>query len=378
MPNTDVLVIGAGPAGAAAALALQRHAGLAACLVEGSRFEHARIGESVTGALRPLMRQLDAEHLLRAPFAIPSHATESAWGDAGIDTRDSIFSPFGGGMHLDRRAFDEALAALFESRGGTLLRGAWLRRVARVDGGWRVTVAQDGAERALSARFVIDATGRRAAFARRAGAHVARFDALVAVTAHVARPPRVTMARSVLVEAVEDGWWYSAPLPRDRAVVAFLTDADLLARAGARAADALAARLPLALHTAARLRGCGAPAAARVHLADSRVLVPPVGDGWVAAGDAAFAHDPLSSAGIGHALASGMQAARIAHEHLQGGDELAHAYPCDVAANLQSYLVQRAGCYATQQRWPGSAFWRRRRAGVDPAEREEARFAAAG
>ena len=30
-----------------------------------------------------------------------------------------------------------------------------------------------------------------------------------------------------VVEAVEDGWWYTAPLPDGRRVLAFFTDADL-------------------------------------------------------------------------------------------------------------------------------------------------------
>ena len=55
----------------------------------------------------------------------------------------------------------------------------------------------------------------------------------------------------------------------------------------------------------------------------------------IAAGDAALAHDPLSSAGIGNAIACGMQAGHIALEHVRGESRLARAYPGDVATNMR-------------------------------------------
>ena len=369
---TDIVVLGAGPAGSAAALMLSRHAGHRVHLVEGTRFEAARIGESVTGAMRALVDHIDAgAALARADCSIPSYTAQAEWGSVHVSTQDSLMTAHGDGRLLDRRRFDEALAALAESRGATTWRETWLRDVERVGGvdaaAWRLAFDHRGETRRIEARFVIDATGRRAAFARRAGASVHAFDDLVAVASHVDRPRDREMPHGVLVESTADGWWYTAPLPRDRAVVAFLTDADLLASSRAAAPEHFRSRLAATTAVRERLAGCSPPGRPRVHLARTQWLDMPRGEGWVAAGDAAFAPDPLSSAGIGHALASGIQAARIADEALRGGDALSRAYPGDVTRNVERFLAQRTAVYASEGRWPDAPFWRRRRGGLPPA-----------
>ena len=79
----------------------------------------------------------------------------------------------------------------------------------------------------LSAAFAIDAGGRTAPLARRLGAKRQVNDRLVCGWVH---GRACSIGRGVgltTVEAVPDGWWYTAPLPEERRVLAFLTDADL-------------------------------------------------------------------------------------------------------------------------------------------------------
>jgi len=65
--------------------------------------------------------------------------------------------------------------------------------------------------------------------------------------------------------------------------------------------------------------------------------------------------------GIGYAITSGIEAARVAASCLSGGDG-APAYAADVAAHFQSYLARKREYYGIEQRWRDRPFWQRRQA----------------
>jgi flavin-dependent dehydrogenase len=88
--------------------------------------------------------------------------------------------------------------------------------------------------------------------------------------------------------------------------------------------------------------------------------MPAAGRGWAAAGDAAAAFDPLSSLGIGHAISSGIHAARVAHVTLCDTGDPADSYSSGVERVARDYLTLRRRYYAVEQRWPAQPFWARR------------------
>ncbi|CAM5482815.1 hypothetical protein SAVIM40S_04474 [Streptomyces avidinii] len=96
------------------------------------------------------------------------------------------------------------------------------------------------------------------------------------------------------------------------------------------------------------------------------------GDGWVAAGDAAAAFDPLSSQGILTALYTGMRAGQAVHDHL-GGDRTALThYATELDTITAAHLRNRRTFYGLEYRWPRHAFWRRRHT-AGPADRADGR-----
>jgi len=97
----------------------------------------------------------------------------------------------------------------------------------------------------------------------------------------------------------------------------------------------------------------------RVWLAMSAMTAPCVGEGWIAAGDAAASFDPLSSLGIGYAMTSGIQAARALDRRLNGDEEFAAGYAPDVSRHMAAHLDQRRRLYRYEQRWPDRPFWSR-------------------
>jgi flavin-dependent dehydrogenase len=288
MKPTDVLVIGGGPAGTAAALATAS-SGATAAVVERTAYGAARVGETLPPAAAPLLRRLGVWEAFVRDGHRPSPGIVSVWGDEEPYENDFIFSPYGNGWHLDRRRFDAGLAAAAEVRGVTVHRNARVLACSPdPSGAWRAEVQSRGQLSCLRARFLIDATGRSSWLPRRLGARRRPCDRLIGVigvfdVAVEERDPRL------LLEAAEFGWWYSAPLPDDRMAVAYMTDFDLLPKAPRNLDGFWAAQLGQTTHTRQRLAGAAAGNALRIVAADSYRMDRVAGENWLAVGDAAMA-----------------------------------------------------------------------------------------
>src|SRR5947207_2602329 len=98
MAGYDIAIAGAGPAGSVLAL-LAARAGYRVLLVETSRFDRMRVGETAPPELRPALARLGLEHLARAPFCRDAPAVLSVWGSDEPASRHHIFSPYGSALH---------------------------------------------------------------------------------------------------------------------------------------------------------------------------------------------------------------------------------------------------------------------------------------
>ncbi|HST58898.1 MAG TPA: tryptophan 7-halogenase, partial [Longimicrobium sp.] len=300
MVDADVVVVGAGPAGAAAALAL---AGRTRVVLVDRRAEpEDRIGETLPGAARRLLAGLGLDPAaILADGHAPVWARRSVWGAPGPVELDALADPDGPGVRLDRRRFETRLRMEAVDRGVRLVAPA-AARVTRDGNGW---IVDAGAVR-IAAPVVIDATGRGSRLLPELAGRPAVEDRLVCAWTHL---PLVGRAQAVTyVESEPDGWWYTAPLPGGRRLLAFHGDADHVRASGvhrrllerALALPTLAAELADAdTGRAGSVRTCAAHGA-RPGAAG--------GDGWLAAGDASMCFDPLSSQGLFHALYTGRAA----------------------------------------------------------------------
>jgi flavin-dependent dehydrogenase len=228
----------------------------------------------------------------------------------------------------------------------TLIRGATLDALSYDGASWRVRA--DRTE--MNARYMVDTTGRASTVARICGAQRVAIDQLVGLTAFFeSRGADDPHGKFTFIEASEEGWWYSAPLPGSRLVVAYFTDSNL---ADVSRFDALVPR-----HTRERMSAYTMTVPPRVASANTARLSSVIGSAWLAAGDAAVSFDPLSSQGILTALESAIDAAQaIATDSFATYAEL-------VTQRYRDYLVDRARYYALETRWPESAFWMRRQRG---------------
>jgi flavin-dependent dehydrogenase len=151
-------------------------------------------------------------------------------------------------------------------------------------------------------------------------------------------------------------------LPDSRRVVAFHTDADLPAADSAAGHETLLKRLSsLAFLSGVLAKSEFKPNGAGGYTAaHSAVLQPPVGDGWMAVGDAALAFDPLSSQGMLNALYTGLVAAEAADRLLSGDTAALLGYQTAVASVHAAYRSQLHQWYGLERRWADRPFWQRR------------------
>lgn len=323
--QADVLVAGRGPAGLAAAIALAERGMDTLTIAPAMSLEVLTRAEMLPRAAQEVLQRLGAACILTGSLALSG--VERNWSGARNDHLEGLeIGLEGPGWSVDRAALQLTLESRAKVLGVTAIEGR-VCSIAGQPGCWRVGLAGGGH---IAARYMIDATGRPAALARRLGAK-ARFG--LPLVARVWTEPRM---RSVLlkVEARPDGWCYALPHPAGGMSVGSLTrpDAGNTAHQGAPDCRAVDAR--------------------------SMALTPMAGRGWLAAGDAAAAFDPIASQGLFNALSGGFFAGNAAADTVLGAPENAQVYQLLADRTARRTHTQIAYQYAASRH--RTTFWAER------------------
>lgn len=288
--DSDVVVAGGGPAGAAAAIACAMR-GLRVVVVERDAITRDKPGESLHPGIEPLLAQLGAADGLARVTGARNEGIWIAWGG------ERRFEPFGAdadgpwsGFQVWRPDFDEMLLA----RARDL--GADIRRPCAVTGVLPGGAGVETTDGPVTARVVVDATGRARWLGRALGiasrAHSPRLLARYGYARGVC--PARADAPALVADA--EGWTWTARVR---------PDVYQWTRVAFDGSQADASWMPAEFRD---LRPLGPSRGADVTWRLSERVAAP---GWFMVGDAAATLDPTSSHGVLKALMSGMMAGHL-------------------------------------------------------------------
>ena len=363
---TDVLIIGNGPAGLASAITLRQH-GASVAVMHRPAVEIIRAGESLAASARHSLMELDLWNDFLAAEHPSCYGNASCWGDDRLFFYDFIQSSFGEGWYVNRTAFQSMMLQKAVAAGVKFIETNRAFRIEREGGCWKYT--EDHLH--IHAEKIIDASGRNSWLSRQLGIKRIRADNQIAVVSLLASSNPLSSQQS-LIEAVSDGWWYVSEGGGGKAVRIFFTDPDLHDRADwsdplywnrkSMQTRFVKHRIPVT-----RYSDVFPP---QYTSAGSHHLESYVGEGWLAAGDAACAFDSLSSHGIAFALRSGIDAGLAAKDKLAGISSAGNHYDQKIRLAFRLYEEQRADLYRKETRWADHPYWVRRHEEQRPAVTE--------
>ncbi len=329
--TVDVVVVGAGPAGCAAATVLANR-GLTVVVLERERFPRFHIGESLLpatlSALADLGVALDpSEHQHKAGARFLDETTgqeQTYWfSDTLPGTPDHAYQ-------VERAVFDRILADRARAAGASIRFG--VRVTAAEVGDDAVRVETD--EETVLARFLVDATGQKALLARR-GRTLRRIDDFgrAAAFVHYSGLCDEALAEiephgNIQILRTDRGWLWAIPLAGRRLSVGLVSAAG---RISAEALEAAVDASPLL-----RRWTLGAERTEPTFVGDySYVNLRPHGRRFACVGDAACFLDPVFSSGVTLALIGATRAARIVADALARGEEADPDLLADHAAHMK-------------------------------------------
>ncbi|WP_136476339.1 NAD(P)/FAD-dependent oxidoreductase [Pseudomonas sp. DG56-2] len=346
MTEPCILVLGAGPAGAATAMGLQRLGYRVQVVSDWRRFD------AVEGVSQRVLEGLRHAGLGKAleQAAMPSRRRVEWNGQRQWLNQECL---------LDRSCFDQALREDLRNAGVEVIEARVADLSSRTDG--HQVQLHDG--RLLTAGFLVEARGRQAPLT----ASRLRGPESVSLLNLWREQPGEPLSA---VESLADGWAWMARLADGRCYWQISLDSS---------AGALPGKAQLAEYCAQRRRqsalvaemfGAAATQAVEVYARSSTAILAGrcAGDNWLRVGDAAMAVDPLSGNGIFQSLSSALQAPAVINTLLRRPRHKALALRFHQERIEQLFLrFARIGrdFYAQERGKVGQAFWDKRQSWPD-------------
>jgi len=318
----DVAVIGGGPAGSTAAtfLALDRRKVI---VIEKERFPRFHIGESLLPYSMGAFERLGVRKKLDAKF-LPKYGAEvcttCGQGVVKFNFKDAYRTKHDRAYQVTRSEFDKLLLDHSAECGATVLEETAVDQIEFGKDQIGITINNTGGSREISARYVIDCSGRTSVIGnyfklKKPYPNLKKFS-VFAHSENVARDPGTEGTYSRLVRG-SDRWFWMIPLSQTRmsiGVVMNIDDFKALKKRPEEALDDILREQPEIWSRMTQSTRVSEVLAESDYSYRNRRLT---GDRWLLAGDAAGFIDPMFSTGVFVAIETAEQAANAVGEALQ-------------------------------------------------------------
>lgn len=322
--ETDVLIIGAGPAGVVAAASLHRD-GFRPLVVEKHHMPRFVIGESLLPRTMDLLKEVDLLEAVEAKRFI--HKTGAVFRRGGEVCDFDFANQSGDGwkhtFHVPRAEFDKTIADTVAARGVQMIFGSGVKAVTFPNNHAEVTIENEQGERSqINARFVLDCSGYGRVLPRLLDLEKpSNFPVRESLFTHITgdkRPSGRDEGKIWICTHRDGAWIWIIPFSNGLTSVGVVAGAEFFARFPGEPEAQLRAILMSEPNAAARL-------------GDMKIVFPPqrikgfacsvkqlFGPRYALAGNATEFLDPIFSSGVTLAMESGLCAAQVTARQLRG------------------------------------------------------------
>lgn len=317
--ETDIVVIGGGPAGSTAATLLARK-GRRVVLLEKDAHPRFHIGESLLPRNLDILEQLGVLDEVRAigvhkpgaEFVSDRTGRSQAFPFARALNRDRTFA-----WQVKRSEFDEILFRNAARCGVTVFEQTRATEVAFGAPGAATTITARSADGVLEikARYLLDASGRDTFLAARADDKVSnKYNNTAAVYGHFRQVRRLGENQNgfISIHLTEDGWFWLIPLQDGIVSVGFVGNQSAWKQREGSAADLFRARIAQSPTVAERMREAELVSEITATANYSYRASRGYGEGYLMIGDAYGFVDPMFSTGVLMAMTAGTLGAETA------------------------------------------------------------------
>ena len=349
--DADVIVIGGGPAGSAISSYLAMH-GYSTALFEREIHPREHVGESLVPATNRVLEDIGFWPKMGDFGWVPKPgATWTGYkgrvgsevvvtfADVELENINQDYT-----YHVDRARFDNELLKHAQTLGVRVIEGANVMRLnTDAEGratGVRVRILDK--ELDFTARYVVDASGRRGLVGKQMGLWQKdqQFDQMAVYSwfRNVKAPSEDTHDYiHVHFLPIERGWVWQIPIYQDATSVGVVVEKSVFQRSGKDYESFFNDVIQMSNNTKHILSDAERVRDWYVEGDYSYRMDRYAGDGWLLVGDAARFVDPIFSSGVSVAVNSAKFAFEALHEALQGNDERAAfaAYDQKVGRGVQ-------------------------------------------
>lgn len=291
----DLVIVGAGPASCACAIhALD--AGLSVLIIERETFPRHRPGETLHPGIEPLLNQLglDSDGLLQQSRRFSDITRVDVHGQPSRFSYDEQGHDWQG-FQIPRKRLDQALLNQVEHCGGHVWVDTRLLSVQPGTETWRLSTSKGG----FAGRYLIDGSGAQCATRSAAGCHTAfHSPKLYLIYGYVTG---FDAEQEVVFQERDNGWYYRARIDADVTHWCVLTTTPTSST-----------------YVPPELVGYQAADVTRRQNATWQTNQPFSGPRHYLIGDAAYRLDPSSSHGVLKAVMSGIFAAHLISNTVEG------------------------------------------------------------